>query len=120
MCSRLLVCLAFAALAPLAGGQTPLRPPAPLLAAPAETMSPGQATITLGAADRALEMGFSSLAADLYRKLLDPTLRAPVDRLQLQLSLASALLSAGEVAEAGRVLDDYAGVRTAAWQMRAE
>ncbi len=119
MRSRLLVCLAYAALAPFVGGQTPLRPPAPLLAAPAETVSPGQATITLGAADRALEMGFSSLAADLYRKLLDPTLRAPVDRLQLQLSLASALLSAGEVAEAGRVLDDYAGVRTAAWQMRA-
>ena len=61
MRSRLLACLALAVLAPLACAQTPLRPPTPLLAAPAETLSPGQAAVTLEAADRAQEMGFSSI-----------------------------------------------------------
>ena len=119
MRSRLLACLALAVLAPLACAQTPLRPPTPLLAAPAETLSPGQAAITLEAADRAQEMGFSSIAVRLYRQLLDAPVGTAGDRLQLRVSLVTALLSDGQVEAAEAALDEFTGLRNSAWHLRA-
>ena len=119
MRSRLLACLALAVLAPLACAQTPLRPPTPLLAAPAETLSPGQAAVTLEAADRAQEMGFSSIAVRLYRQLLDAPVGTAGDRLQLRLSLVTALLSDGQVEAAEAALDEFTGLRNSAWHLRA-
>lgn len=95
--------------------QAPLNPPVPLVTV-AATVSPGQSVLTLAAADRAEEMGFPAVAAELYRQLL----AAPdSDRSRLTLGLATALLDDGRPAEAEQALQGFVGLRNAAWHLRA-
>lgn len=93
----------------------PLLPPAPLAAA-APAGSPASGAVTLAAAERAHDLGMPSLAADLYRGLLE----APgADRAALGLALATALLDAGRAAEAEAALEAIPGPRGAPWRLRA-
>jgi TolA-binding protein len=94
----------------------PLNPPAPLVPAPV-AMSPGEFLERRTAAERALQLGFSSIAADLYRQLL----AAPgADRAALTLDLATALLEAGRTDEAESVLRQVsANARGSRWHLRA-
>ena len=94
--------------------QAPLYAPVPLVVA-ARTASAGDNALTLAAADRAAEMGFPAVAAELYRGLL----AAPDgDRSRLTLGLATALLDDGRAAEAESALQGYIGWRGAAWHLR--
>ena len=108
--------LAPLALAAVLRGQEPLNRPVPLLATPAGP-SAGQSTISLEAARRAQELGFSSLAAQLYRGLL----AAPGgDRTGLTLALATALLDDNHADQAEQVLRGVPpGQRISAWHLRA-
>jgi len=120
MRSRFLACLLLATAAPLAPAQTPLHPPAPLVGAGAPApLAPGQAAATLAAAERAQAMGFPSIAAELYRRLLAAPAGGTGDRLQLRLALVTALLDDGQPGEAGQALNEDGGVRGAAGQLRA-
>ena len=95
--------------------QAPLNIPVPLVAAD-HAASPGDNALTLAAADRAAEMGFPTVAAELYRGLL----AAPEgDRARLTLGLATALLDDGRAAEAEQALQGFIGWRGAAWHLRA-
>jgi TolA-binding protein len=120
MRSRFLACLLLVTAAPLAPAQTPLRPPVPLVAADAPApLAPGQAAATLAAAERAQAMGFPSIAAELYQRLLAAPAGGVGDRAQLRLALATALLDDGRPGEAGQALNEDVGVHGAAWQLRA-
>jgi TolA-binding protein len=120
MRSRFLACLLLATAAPLTPAQTPLRPPAPLVAAVApDALLPGQAAATLAAAERAQAMGFPSIAAELYRRLLAAPAGVAGDPFQLRLALATALLDDGRPDEAGLTLNEDVRARDAAWQLRA-
>jgi len=95
--------------------QAPLNVPVPLVSA-SRAPSPGENALTLAAADRAAEMGFPAVAAELYRGLL----AAPEgDRSRLTLGLATALLDDGRAVEAEQVLHNYVGLHGAAWRLRA-
>ena len=95
--------------------QEPIRPPAPL-ARPAPAAITGGETVTLSAAQRAQELGLSSLAAELYGQLLEIP---GADRDGLTLARATALLEAGLATEAEQALAGFTGTRGAAWQLRA-
>ncbi|MBI4622707.1 MAG: hypothetical protein HY736_05715 [Verrucomicrobia bacterium] len=98
-----------------ARAQEPLNPPSPLVRS-ATGRSPGGGALTLEAAERARNLGLSSMAAELYRQLLD----APgASRPALTLALATVLLDAGRAAEAGEALRALAEPRDAAWHLRA-
>ncbi|MBI5770980.1 MAG: tetratricopeptide repeat protein [Verrucomicrobia bacterium] len=116
MFKRLLLSMFLLGLA-RARAQGPLSQPAPLTRPAGATVgSPGGAALSLAAAQRAQELGLPSLAADLYRRLLE----APgADRAGLTLALATSLLDAGEAAEAEKVLNGFVGLRGAPWQLRA-
>jgi len=78
--------------------------------------SGGAASLTVVAAQRALEMGFPATAAELFRvALADPG----ADRAALTLGLATALLDEGRAADAEKALNDFVGLRSSAWQLRA-
>lgn len=95
--------------------QAPLNPPVPLVSA-TSVVSPGDNVLALAAAERAAEMGFPAVAAELYRGLL----AAPDgDRSRLTLGLATALLDDGRAAEAEQALRGFIGWRGAAWHLRA-
>ena len=100
-----------------AQGLEALNRPVPLAAASAVTaVSPGAATLTLAAAQRAQELGFPATAVELYRAAL----AAPsADRATLTLGLVTALLDDGRVAEAESALNGWIGLRGSAWQLRA-
>ncbi|MBI5380382.1 MAG: hypothetical protein HZA31_00625 [Opitutae bacterium] len=120
MRSRLLASLILLALPLGLPAQAPLRPPVPFAAERAAgAMAPGQLAAVQLAAENAQEMGFSSIAADLYRQLLDAPASGVGDRLQWRLALVTALLESGRVDEAEKALNDFVGVRGAAWQLRA-
>ena len=95
--------------------QEPLRPPAPL-AGPVPPARTGGETVTLSAAQRAQELGLSSLAAELYGQLLETP---GADRDALTLARATALLEAGMATEAEQALAGFSGTRGAAWHLRA-
>jgi hypothetical protein len=106
---------AAAATVPAGRAQEPLVVPAPLSARPAEAPV-GRAALVLAAAQRAQDLGLPTLAADLYRELRD----APgADRVALDLVRATALLDAGEAAEAEKALQGIPEPRGAAWRLRA-
>ena len=69
-------------------------------------------------ADRALKMGFSSLAAAGYRELLEALPAEDPRRDELLLSLATALISEGRSAEAAAVLDQRKDRETPTYQLR--
>ena len=95
--------------------QVPLTAPVPLVT-PSRAPSPGETALNLTAADRALDMGFPAIAAEMYRRLLG----APDgDRSRLTLGLATALLDDGRPVEAEQALQGFVGLRGAAWHLRA-
>ena len=94
--------------------QAPLNPPVPLVTA-ARLDSPGETALALAAADRAQEMGFPTIAAGLYRKLLA---LPGGDRSRLTLGLATALLDDGRADEAEQALQGLLVGRGAAWHLR--
>ena len=113
----------------VAGGaaraQEALNPPAPLtVRAAGAAVSPGGGVVTREAAQRALELGFPSVAVGIARQLLAATEAAGAppagaDRGELTLALATALLDDGQPAEAEKVLGEWVGVRGSAWHLRA-
>jgi len=94
----------------------PLNPPTPLMKSAATQMSPGAINATLAAAKRAQELGLPTVAAPLYRQLLESS---GGDREVLSMALTTALLDAGEPAEAEKVLATMPVARAAAWHLRA-
>lgn len=98
----------------LATGQEPLNPPAPLVPPPGR--SAGQHALAVDAAVRAHNLGLSSIAAGLYRQMLETP---GGDRESLTLALATALLDAGRAEEAEQSLGTLAAPHGAAWQLRA-
>jgi len=121
---RVLFLLSMAAAASLCA-QDALNFPVPLAPEPALS-SPALDALTRQAAQRAQELGFPTVAAELYRELLAELQRYPslprddaADRSGLTLALATALLDDNRTAEAERVLNGYAGARGAAWHLRA-
>jgi tetratricopeptide (TPR) repeat protein len=112
----LFVWLCSAAVAPVRA-QEPLNPPVPLRRPPAAgAMSSGAAAVSLASAQRAQELGMSSVAAGLYRQLL---VIPGADRAGLTLALASTLLDAGLAAAAEQALAADPGPHGAAWHLRA-
>lgn len=93
----------------------PLNPPSPLVAPPA-AVSPAERAIAIAEAERAHDLGFLSVAADLYRKLLDTR---GADGRAMILALATVLLDGGEPAEAEQLLATVPEPRDAAWRLRA-
>jgi len=69
-------------------------------------------------AQRALEMGFPSIAADLYQRLLDNPATKIELRNQLTVDLATALLDEDRTSEAAAALQKYVGLPTAAYRLR--
>ncbi len=95
--------------------QEPLNPPAPLVRTAEPAVSPGGGAVTLASAQRALELGFPSVAAGIYRQLL----AVPgADQAGLTLALVTALLEDGQPAEAEKALQGFVGLRGSAWQLR--
>jgi hypothetical protein len=96
-----------------------LNPPVPLAkpAAAAPAASPGALNATLAAAKRAQELGLPAIAVPLYRQLLETAVGAERDALAL--ALTTALLDAGEAAEAQKILDGMPPPHDAVWQLRA-
>jgi hypothetical protein len=101
-----------------ARAQEPLNLPAPLArsASPGPKISAGQAALLVQSAQRAEEMGFPSIAAGIYRQLLEAS---DEDRTALTLALVTALLDLGQGPEAEQALDALTGPRSAAWHLRA-
>lgn len=124
---RLLAGLLLGASVLVAYAEAPLFTPVPLLITTAPSAqgasvrhsSPGSSLVSLAAADRALGMGFPSLAADLYSGLLEGAADPSLDRSVLRLSLATALIEDGQLEKARAVLDGYVGVRPPAWRLRS-
>jgi cellulose synthase operon protein C len=109
------VAVALAAVARAAG---PLNSPAPLAAAPA-AVSPADATVSVGAAQRAHDLGMSSLAAALYREILTRPALSEAERTGINLALAGALLDGGDALEAQKILNAMPEPHDAGWHLRA-
>ncbi|ACB73534.1 hypothetical protein [Opitutus terrae] len=97
------------------GAPAPLNPPAPLVARDTAGSSPTEAVVQLEAAQRAQEMGFSSIAVALYQELLQ---RPDADHSAAALGLATVWLAEGKPAEAEKVLVAMPEPHTAAWHLR--
>lgn len=106
----------------LAGGRiaAQVAGPSPLTAqaAPA-ALVPGGWIVAEGRANAALQTGFPATAAEIYRGLLRDTSVPADSRQRLTLALVTALLDAGELADAEKVHSAYEGPRNAAYQLRA-
>lgn len=97
--------------------QEPLANPSPF--APAEVPAAGRRMLSAATAERALQAGFSSIAASAYRELLaDPALSVG-ERNALILKRVTALLDGGRAGEAERALEDYLGDGDEAYRLRA-
>lgn len=112
---RRLATLCFLSLVSATWAQTPLNRPVPLLKAPAED-SAGAEAARFEAAERALEMGFPSIAEGLFQELAG---EPKADRSRAVLGLASALLEEDRPAEAEQALEHQVGGRGSAWHLRA-
>ena len=100
----------------LLSAQEPLNLPVPLaVTATPGVDSDGSRLLTQTAAQRALALGFPSVAAELYRQLLA---QPGADRAGFTLALITALLDDGQIDEAAQVSRDFVGLRDAAWQLR--
>ena len=79
---------------------------------------PGNGFALQISAQRALEMGFPSIASDMYQHLLDnPATKAEL-RNQLVVDLVTALLDEDRTTEASAALQKYIGLPTAAFRLR--
>lgn len=94
--------------------------PAPLLGTQASTVPvPGGWIAAEWRANAALQAGFSRTAVSVYQEILqDPALPADA-RQRVQLSRVTALLDAGDLAEAERGLQAYDGPHHSEYQLRA-
>ena len=89
----------------------------PFAARPAEPL-PGNGFALQISAQRALEMGFPSIAVDLYQRLLnDPATKVEL-RNQLIIDLTTALLEEDRTSEAEVVLQKFIGLPSAAYRLR--
>ncbi len=86
--------------------------------APAPEPPPAADLLTAEAADRALELGFPALAAELYRALMERPEEPRGDAQAIVLSWASALLDDGRPDEARQVLERHPGPATPARRLR--
>ncbi|MDF3058099.1 MAG: hypothetical protein K0R17_2314 [Rariglobus sp.] len=92
---------------------------APLISQAEALVLPGGELRSFVAARRALELGFPSVAAEIYTQLLG-SLRTPgAERDVLVLELATARLDEGRTDEAAEALQLYRGGLTPAYQLRA-
>lgn len=97
--------------------QEPLNPPAPLMAPmPAPTISAGMALAMWSDAQRAQELGLSSIAAGRYRQLLKD---AGTAKPEVMMALTTVLLESGQTSEAEKVLAEFPSPRNSAWHLRA-
>jgi len=80
-----------------------------------ESTMPGREALSLLAAQRAQELGFSSAAVELYRELLG---QLGGDRAGLTLALVTAYLDDGRVKEAKEALDKFVGLKGPEWKLR--
>lgn len=102
----------------LGGAEPALQPPAPLA-----ELSPAQPSVSAGsviaqqaAAERALAMGFPSIAISLY----EPLVSLPgINTARLRLELATAQMEDGRLEEAGKTLEGILVPRDAGWHLRA-
>ncbi len=94
--------------------------PSPLLnASVTAATAPGGWIVAEGRAYDALQAGFPATAAAAYREILtQPALPADA-RQRITLALISALMDAGDLGEAERVLQSYDGFHGSAYQLRA-
>jgi len=79
---------------------------------------PGNGFALQISAQRALEMGFPSIAADLFQRLLDNPATKVELRNQLTVDLTTALLDEDRTSEASAALKKYVGLPTAAYRLR--
>jgi outer membrane protein assembly factor BamD (BamD/ComL family) len=79
---------------------------------------PGNGFVLQISAQRALEMGFPSIAADIYQRLLDNPATKLELRNQLTVDLVTALLDEDRTSEASAALQKYVGLPTAAYRLR--
>ncbi|WP_438481474.1 tetratricopeptide repeat protein [Oleiharenicola lentus] len=93
--------------------------PSPLASEQAASAAvPATLMLDEGRADIALQMGFSATAAGGYREILSVA-GVPVEtKSRVTLSLVTALLDAGEIPEAGKVLQAYSGPKNSTYQLR--
>ena len=96
-----------------------LASPTPL-AAPAAALQavPGRWILTEARADQALQTGFPTTAAIIYREILTDKAVAAETRQRVALSLVTALMDAGDLAAAELALQAYDGPRGAVYQLR--
>lgn len=97
------------------GAVGPLNAPSPLAPPPA-AISRGTLAVSIEQAERAHDLGFLSVAASLYRELLDS---GAGERDALRLRLVTVLLDAGLPAEAEKLLPEAPERGRAAWRLRA-
>jgi len=91
--------------------------PAPL--APKNLEAPPASAFAMQiAAQRALEMGFPSVAVDLHQRLIDNQATKPELRNKLIVDQATALLEDDRIDEAGAALKNYIGLPSSAYQLR--
>ncbi len=99
----------------VARAQDPMNAPAPLVAT-ATGPTAGANLVSFATARRALELGFPGIAAETLRGLVD----APgVDRVQVTLTLATALIDDAHATEAQTVLNALKDPRGSPWRLRA-
>lgn len=104
--------------APLRATDSPVET-APLVSAAETPRLPGGELRTFVAARRALELGFPSVASQIYAQLLGSLQAAGAERDVLVLELATALLDEGRTDDAEKALRSYSGAPGAAYQLRA-
>jgi len=94
--------------------------PSPLAAGSAAVQAvPGGWMVAEQRADSALQNGFPATAAGIYRELLlDPSLPAET-RHRLELALITAQMDTGDTAAAEQAMQNFAGPRNSAYQLRA-
>jgi len=103
--------------ASLGRAQEPLTLPAPLVLNGGE-VPPANGFALQISAQRALEMGFPTIAADMFQRLLDSPATKSELRAQLTVDLVTALLDEDRTDEASAALKKYLGLATPAFRLR--
>lgn len=80
---------------------------------------PGAGFIAESRANEALQTGFPSTAAAGYREILAMPFLTPETKHRVSLSLVTALMDAGDLAAAEKVMQDYDGPKQSGYQLRA-
>jgi tetratricopeptide (TPR) repeat protein len=96
----------------------PLSPPAPFWPRAANAAAPGPGLSLELDARRALELGLSAVAVELYETLLADAATGAVARARASLDLATALIEEDRPDDAKKVLDALTGLPTPASRLR--